>query len=85
MGNESTKETNENPTEEKGTTKEVTQTPEQDPAIEENDQTMSKEVLLQRRILARIRTCAEKEKKDKEQKEVSFAKDPPDTGGKQQE
>eukprot|EP00957_Ditylum_brightwellii_P024225 1827083-Ditylum_brightwellii.AAC.1 len=82
---ESTKATNENPAEGKSTTKEVTQTPEQDPAIEENDKRVSKEILLQRRISAIMREHAEKENEDKEQKEVNFAKEPPDKDGIQQE
>eukprot|EP00957_Ditylum_brightwellii_P151840 11562092-Ditylum_brightwellii.AAC.1 len=58
------------------TPKEVTQPPKQDPATEENNKTVSKEILLQRRISARTRASAEKEKEDKEQKEVNFAEEP---------
>eukprot|EP00957_Ditylum_brightwellii_P103317 7874030-Ditylum_brightwellii.AAC.1 len=63
----------------------VAQTPKKDPLAEENDKTVSKEVLLQRRILARTRAQAEKDKEDKEQKEVNFVEEPPDTSGIQQE
>eukprot|EP00957_Ditylum_brightwellii_P126011 9607179-Ditylum_brightwellii.AAC.1 len=85
MGNESTKETNENLTPAKSTTKEVTQTPEQDYIADKNNKSVSKEILLQRRISARTQAHAEKEKDDNKQKEVSFAVEPPDTGEKQQE
>eukprot|EP00957_Ditylum_brightwellii_P209881 15363713-Ditylum_brightwellii.AAC.1 len=61
-GDESPKETNENPAMEKSATKEVTQTPEHDSTTEENNKSVSKEALLQRRISARMRVRAEKEK-----------------------
>eukprot|EP00957_Ditylum_brightwellii_P037906 2866528-Ditylum_brightwellii.AAC.1 len=60
-GDESTKATNKNSARGKNTTKKVTQTPEQDSAIKENDKTVSKEVVLQRWISARARVHAEKE------------------------
>eukprot|EP00957_Ditylum_brightwellii_P142751 10877788-Ditylum_brightwellii.AAC.1 len=79
-GVDSTKATNENTAKKQNTTKDVTQTPKQDPTIEENDKMVSKEILLQKWISARTRAQAEKENKDKKQKAVNFAEEPPDTG-----
>ena len=85
MGDESTKATNKNTAGKQNSTKDVTQTPKHDLLTEEHDKTVSKEVLLQRCISARMRACAEKGKEDKEQKAVNFAEESPDTGGTQQE
>eukprot|EP00957_Ditylum_brightwellii_P184968 14086542-Ditylum_brightwellii.AAC.1 len=55
MGDESTKATNKNTEVNQNSTKGISQTPKHDPLTDENDKTVSKEVLLQGRISARTR------------------------------
>eukprot|EP00957_Ditylum_brightwellii_P146916 11185268-Ditylum_brightwellii.AAC.1 len=65
MGDDSTKETNETPTPAKSTVKEVTHTPEQDASsVDNSNKSVSKEILLERRISARTQVHTEKEKDD---------------------